>query len=104
MKEAKVKHTKFNILVWRKLTPCREMVKIITASMDTKLSWREWILMKLHLLSCDPCVNFLKQIKFIRTTLSQSDEKLEAEQQHISLSDAARERIKDALNSANSAS
>jgi hypothetical protein len=103
MKEAKVKHTRFNILVWRKLPPCREMVKIITASMDAKLSWREWILMKVHLLSCDPCVNFLKQIKFIRTALSHSDEKIEA-QQHISLSDAAKDRIKTALNSANPAS
>lgn len=104
MKEAKVKHTRFNILVWRKLPPCREMVKIITASMDAKLSWREWILMKLHLLACDPCVNFLKQIKFIRTALSHSDERMEEAQQHISLSDAARERMKDALNSANPAS
>lgn len=104
MKEAKVKHTRFNILVWRKLPPCREMVKIITASMDAKLSWREWILMKLHLLACDPCVNFLKQIKFIRTALGHSDEGMEKAQQHISLSDAARDRIKDALNSANPAS
>ena len=100
MKEAKVKHTRFNILVGRKLPPCREMVKIITASMDAKLSWREWVLMKLHLLSCDPCVNFLKQIKFIRTTLNHSDEQMEAMQQHISLSDAARDRIKNALSSA----
>lgn len=80
------------------------MVKIITASMDAKLSWREWILMKVHLLSCDPCVNFLKQIKFIRTALSHSDERMEETQQHISLSDAARDRIKNALDSANPAS
>ena len=104
MKEAKVKHTRFNVLLWRKLPPCREMVKIITASMDAKLSWREWLLMKLHLLSCDPCVNFLKQIKFIRTALSHSDQKIEEAHQHISLSDTARERMKDALNSANPAS
>lgn len=104
MKEAKVKHTRFNIFVWRKLPPCKEMVKIITASMDTKLSWREWLMMKLHLLACDPCVNFLKQIKFIRTALSQSDERIEDPQVHISLSDSARERMKEALNSVNPAS
>jgi hypothetical protein len=103
MKEAKVKHTKFNLFVWRKFPACKEMVKIITASMDTKLSWREWLLMKLHLLACDPCVNFLKQLKFIRTALSHSDESLVAAQ-HISLSDTARERIKDALDAANPAS
>jgi hypothetical protein len=103
MKEAKVKHTKFNLFVWRKLPACKEMVKIITASMDSKLSWREWLMMKIHLLSCDPCVNFLKQLRFIRTALSHSDEHLD-EAQHISLSDSARDRIKDALNSAKSAS
>jgi hypothetical protein len=103
MKEAKVKHTKFNVLVWRKLPPCREMVKIITSSLDAKLSWSEWILMKLHLLACDPCVNFLKQVKFIRTALGHGGERMEEAQQHISLSDAARERLKDALNSANPA-
>ncbi len=103
MKEAKLKHTKFNVFMWRKLPPCKEMVKIITASMDSKLSWTEWLMMKMHLLACDPCVNFLKQIKFIRTALSHSDEPLD-EAQHISLSDAARERMKDALNSANPAS
>jgi hypothetical protein len=100
MKEAKVKHTKFNLFVWSKLPACKEMVKIITASMDSKLSLRERLMMKLHLLACDPCVNFLKQIKFIRTALRQSDERLD-EAQHISLSDSARDRIKDALNSAN---
>ncbi len=103
MKEAKVKHTKFNLFVWHKLPACKEMVKIITASMDSKLSWREWLMMKLHLLACDPCVNFLKQLNFIKTALSHNDEHL-GDAQHISLSDTARERIKDALDSAKAAS
>lgn len=103
MKEAKVKHTRFNIFMWRKLPPCREMVKIITASMDSTLSWTEWLMMKLHLLACDPCVNFLKQIKFIRSALRHSDEKIGDTEQHVSLSDAARERMREALSSANPA-
>lgn len=99
MKEARVKHTRFNLFVWRRLPPCKEIVKVITASMDTNISWREWLMMKLHLLACDPCVNFLKQLRFIRTALGRSEENLEAAQ-HISLSDSARERIKNALDSA----
>lgn len=75
------------------------MVKIITASLDEKLSWGEWLMMKVHLLSCDPCVNFLKQIKFIRTALRQSDEKLVEEDSSVKLSDDARSRLKDALKS-----
>lgn len=103
MKEANVKHTKFNLWVWRKLPECKQMVKIITASMDNKLSWSEWILMKIHLLSCDPCVNFLKQIKFIRTVLSHSDEKLPDTDSSMNLSDDARSRMKKALEMSNSA-
>jgi len=102
MKEAKVKHTKFNLWVWRKLPECKQMVKIITASMDEKLSWSEWILMKIHLLSCDPCINFLKQIKFIRSALSRSDGRLGQDDPSIKLSDDARTRMKNALESSNS--
>ena len=97
MKEARVKHTKFNLFIWRKLPECKEMVKVITASMDGKLSWREWLLMKIHLLSCDPCVNFLKQIKFIRTALGHSDEVLGQQDQSVKLSDETRIRLKEAL-------
>lgn len=103
MKEAKVKHTKFNLWVWRKLPECKQMVKIITASLDSKLSWTEWILMKIHLLSCDPCVNFLKQIKFIRTALGHSGEHLGQDDPSVKLSDDARARMKKALESSNRA-
>lgn len=103
MKEAKVKHTKFNLWVWRKLPECKQMVKIITASMDEKLSWSEWILMKIHLLACDPCVNFLKQIKFVRSVLRQSDKRLAEADPAVKLSDDARARMKKALETPNSA-
>lgn len=98
MKEAKVKHTRFNLLIWRNLPNCKEMVKVITASMDGKLSWRDWLMMKLHLLSCDPCVNFLKQLNFIRTALRQGNEHLTQADPEIRLGEDARTRIKDALN------
>lgn len=103
MKEARVKHTKFNLLVWRKLPKCKQIVKIITASLDGTLSWTEWILMKIHLLACDPCVNFLKQIKFIRTALNHSNEHLGQDDLSVRLSDDARSRMKKALESSNSA-
>ena len=102
MKESKVRHTKLNLFIWRKLPECKQMVKILTASLDEKLSWREWLLMKIHLLSCDPCVNFLKQIKFIRTALGQSGERLEKADTSVRLSDDARLRMKKALESPNS--
>jgi Putative zinc-finger len=100
MKEAQVKHTKFNIWIWRNLPPCREIVKLITASLDGKLSWRKKILMKIHLLSCDPCVNFLKQLKFLRGVLRPDcSDKLVSKESTPKLSDESRERIKNALKS-----
>ncbi len=99
MKESKVKHTKFNLWVWQNLPKCRDVVKTITASMDAKLSWREWIVLKIHLLSCDPCVNFLKQIKFIRGTLQEGGHKLVEGDSSVKLSENARARLKEALTS-----
>jgi hypothetical protein len=97
MKESNVKHTRFNRWVWRNLPQCSEMVKTITASMDSKLTWREWIKLKIHLLSCDPCINFIKQLKFIRTVLRRSEGRLEMEDPKLKLSDDARARMKNAL-------
>lgn len=101
MKEAKVKHTKFNLFVWRRLPECKEMVKVITASMDEKLSWREWLLLKIHLLSCDPCVNFLKQLKLIRTVLRVGGDRLGQVESEVKLSEDSRARMKRALESTN---
>ena len=103
MKESRVKHTKFNLFIWRKFPECKEMVKIITASLDSKLSWSEWLVMKIHLLSCDPCINFLKQIKFIRETLTKSEEKLVQSDSSVKLSEDARSRLKEALNASSEA-
>lgn len=90
-------------MIWRKLPECKEIVKIITASMDEKLSWREWIVMKIHLLSCDPCVNFVKQLRFIRAALRHSDERIGQQDTSIKLSDDARSRLKKALEAPNEA-
>lgn len=103
MKESHVNKTKFNFWIWRNLPDCQEMVKVIGSSLDKKLSWSEWIVMKLHLRSCDPCVNFLKQIKFIREALLNNDEKLIHQDSHTKLSDDARNRLKDALKASSEA-
>lgn len=71
--------------------------------MDEKLSWREWFVMKIHLLSCDPCINFIKQLRLIRSALRHSDEKIMQQDTSVHLSDDARSRIKKALESPNEA-
>jgi hypothetical protein len=97
MKEAKLKFTKLNDLIWRKLPACKEVVKLITASMDGRLGITDWIIMKVHLFSCDSCVNFVKQVSFIRSALRRSQKGLDEQNVDIKLSDNARGRIKEAL-------
>lgn len=97
MKESEVKHTKFNLWIWKNLPQCKEMVKVITTSMDAKISWRQWLVLKIHLLSCDPCVNFIKQLKLIRTALLGGYSRLEEADQSVKLTEEARARMKSIL-------
>lgn len=104
MKETQVKKTRFNIWAWHNLPPCKEIVKLITASLDGKLSVWKTFIMKLHLFTCPPCQNFLSQLKFLRCALPIHDEKIADENSSVKLSDEARERLKNKLKSARSVS
>lgn len=97
MKERESRYTTFRLWMSRKMPPCREMVKVVTASMDERLNWQEWVKLKLHLLSCDACVNFLRQIDLIRTALLHSGGHIETDDSTVTLSNEARSRLKSAL-------
>ncbi len=55
--------------------------------------------MKIHIHSCRPCQNFLKQLKFLRFALHNHDEKMTDETSSVKLSNEARERMKERLKS-----
>jgi hypothetical protein len=99
MKEAQIKKTRFNFWVWRNLPPCKEIVKLITAAEDGKISLWNRLIMKIHIRACPPCENFLKQLKFLRRALLSRAEKDCEENPSVKLSDDARERLKNALKS-----
>ena len=99
MKEVQIKKTKFNFWVWHNLPPCKDIVKLITASQDGKLSLWNRLIMKIHIRACAPCENFLDQLKFLRRALHKHDEQVSAENSPIKLSDEARERMKEKLKS-----
>jgi hypothetical protein len=86
-----------NLFLLRTLPPCKEIVKIVSASLDRKLTVRERAVMRLHLLACKPCVRYMEQSYFLSSAASQLDENLKDELFTGKLSDEARERIKDAL-------
>ena len=53
----------------RSLQPCRQMVPLMSESMERRLRLRESIELKLHLLVCAWCARYLKHIEFIRQLL-----------------------------------
>jgi hypothetical protein len=57
----------------RSLQPCRNIVPLMSESMDRRLSLREWLQLRLHLAVCVWCARYLKQIKFLRTLLRDSE-------------------------------
>ena len=88
---------KYNRWVWKNLPPCKEIVPIISQSHDKKLTWREKIVLKMHLAACPPCVRYLKQINFLSGAFHHSDEKLLQIDPTFKLSETARDRIKNSL-------
>src|SRR5215216_1716396 len=86
-----------NRLIFRLLPPCKEIVRIVSASLDRKLTSRERVVMKLHLVACKPCVRYMEQSRFLSAAASQLDENLKDELFTGNLSDEARARIKEVL-------
>ena len=79
----------------RRLT-CKETSLLVSQSLDRKLPWGERVAVRLHLLVCETCKRFKRQIEFLRTAVRQGAEKLE-EASTLKLSAPARQRIKRAL-------
>ena len=87
----------FFVLILRYLPPCKDMIDAASRSVDGKLSFRENLVLKLHLLPCKPCVRFIEQSKFMKKIMA--DAKMEDVEFAYkgTLSDEARERLKELL-------
>ena len=88
-----------NLFLLRTLPPCKEIVKIVSASLDRPLTLKERAVMRLHLAACKPCVRYMEQSRFLSSAASQLDDELKDELFTGHLSDEARDRIKDVLKS-----
>lgn len=90
----------FRRTILRTFPSCKEIVHIISASLDRPLTLREKFLMKIHLFACKPCVRYLDQSAFVSTAIKIMDEGEKLDLFAGTLSDSARSRIKSALASA----
>lgn len=50
---------------------CKQAAQMMSQSQDRKLSLKERIHLKFHLLMCSGCKNYNKQMGFIRKTMEQ---------------------------------
>ena len=89
-----------NLAILRYPPPCKEIVQIVSASLDRRLTFRERAILKLHLYACRPCVRYLEQSEFLSKATHHLDDKLKEEVFSGTLSAEARRRIKNTLLSA----
>jgi hypothetical protein len=73
------------------IVPCQEATRLISESMERKLSLKERIALWLHLRLCEFCIRFLKQIHGLRKIAR--GYKL----QDVQLSQTAKDQIKQAI-------
>lgn len=72
---------------------CKETSQLVTLLAVRPLSWKDRLAMRIHLIVCDNCARFARQMKLIR-------EWLRTEEENGNLSDVARVRIGTKLNDA----
>ena len=87
----------FFVLILKYLPPCKDMIDLASASIDRKLSLRETLVLKLHLIPCKPCVRFIEQSRFIKKMMSEMELEEMPTPYNASLSESSRERLKELL-------
>lgn len=77
---------------------CQEVSRLVSQSMDGRLTWWQRLRFGLHLLMCSVCNRFRSQSTFLRAAAHEYSLRTETPTAPA-LSDEARERLKRALES-----
>lgn len=79
---------------------CKQASQLISKSLDRRLSWYDKLRLRWHLFLCNMCRNFAKQLKQLRQLLWLQKSQIEQDEQ-IRISDEAKQRIAQAINTIN---
>ena len=60
-----------------RLPDCRSITPTLGESLDRKLSFRERLVMRLHLFTCEACARYLKQVKFMSDVFHTRERRLD---------------------------
>ena len=80
-----MKHWMFN---------CKEVTRMVSESLDRKLSFHQRVGLRMHLLMCKFCSRYQRQLLFLRETVRLYTEHSEDIEPSIKLPPEVRERIK----------
>ncbi len=76
---------------------CKQATQLMSDSMEAPLSFGKRIALIIHLMMCKYCSRALKQFKFLRSAAGKFDLNVDNIHSNETLSDNARERIKENL-------
>jgi len=72
---------------------CKQTARLVSMSYDKRLSWRERLGVRLHLLACDACRNFTRQMRFLREATQRFAREQPETDNRVRLAPEAIERI-----------
>lgn len=78
---------------------CRQVTRLVSQSLNAKLSWHQRLAMRFHLLYCVWCRRYAEQVRFLRQATKTLAAKTETAAPQ-SLSPAAKEQIRARLQAA----
>lgn len=75
---------------------CKHASHLLSQSMEKPLALRQRLALRLHLLLCDACTHFYRQLTLLRQAIRQAGGRIEHDET-LKLPGAARERIAAAM-------
>jgi hypothetical protein len=78
---------------------CKNVAPLYSYALDRKLTLLERLRIRIHLLTCNACTSYVKNLNFMHDVFHAQNEQIEAEKPHVSLSQDAKERMKEKLKS-----
>lgn len=91
---------KFKKWLALKTEDCKQVSPLFSFVYDRKLSLVERLRVRLHLYTCGACLNYVSNLKFMHKVFGAQQEMCENEKIQVSLTPESKERIKQALKSA----
>ena len=92
---------KWQLILWlaRRLPDCKQMTRKLGESLDRKQSWRDRLVIKFHLFTCDACERYLEQVTLLSHAIHAHGDRDPnvAEFSTASLSSESKDRMKALL-------